>query len=97
MNFIANRLCIGGLDSRINASADELQVGEVIIYSPQDLKANMVATNCEGVDFWGFLCPYNIITRIQQRLKGEETLEELVKHNKYLANLNMYEDESITV
>ena len=51
MDSVADRLCIGRLESRINSGADELQVDEVIIYSPQDLKANMVATNCEGVDF----------------------------------------------
>ena len=51
MDCISDCLCIGRLESRINSGADELQVGEVIIYSPQDLKENMVATNCEGVDF----------------------------------------------
>ena len=30
-------------------------------------------------------------------MKGEENLEEVVKHKKYLAILNMFEDEVITV
>ena len=38
-----------------------------------------------------------MLTPIQKRLKGEETLAEVVKHKKYLAILNMSEDESITV
>ena len=45
----------------------------------------------------GFVYPYNILTRIQQRLKVEETLVEVVKHKKYLAIPNIYEDEAITV
>ena len=49
------------------------------------------------MDFAGFVCPYNILTRIQKRLKGEGTLQEVVKQKKYLARLNMSEDESITV
>ena len=56
MYSITDLLHIDVLESRINASADEMQVGEVIIRSPQDLKAYLVATNCEGVDFGGFLC-----------------------------------------
>ena len=71
MGCITDRLHIDGLESLINAGADELRVCEVIIRSPQDLKANLVANNCEGVDFGGFVCPYNILIRIQQRLKGE--------------------------
>ena len=57
----------------------------------------MVATKCEGVDSGGFTRPYNILTCIQQRLKGEETFVEVVKHKKYLASLNISEDETITV
>ena len=68
-----------------------------IIRSSQYLKSHLVVTNCEGVNFGGFVCPYNILTRIQKILKGEGTLEELVKHNKYLAILKISEDESITV
>ena len=97
MDRIADRLHIDVLESRINAGADELWVGEVIISSPQDLKAYLVATNCEGVDFGRFIFPYNILTHIKQRLKGEETLAEVVKHKKDLASLSMSEDESITV
>ena len=82
MDCITDRLHIGGLESRINAGADELQVSEVIIRSPQYLKTNMVATNGEGVDFGGFVCPSNILTHIQQKLKGKETLAELEKKIK---------------
>ena len=45
------------------------------------------------MDFGDFICPYNILTCIQQRLKGEDTLSEVVKHKKDLASLNMSEDE----
>ena len=74
MDRIADRLFIDILESRINAGTDELQVGGVIISSPQDPKAHLGATNCERVYFGGFVWPYNILTRIKQRLKGEETL-----------------------
>ena len=47
--------------------------------------------------FLRFICPYNILTRIQQRLKGEETLAEVVKCKKYFVIINMSEDEAITV
>ena len=57
MDRITDCLSIDGLDSHINMSADELQFGEVIIRSPQDLKAHLVTTNSEGVDFGGFFCP----------------------------------------
>ena len=95
MDRIADCLWIDGLESHINAGADYLQVSEVIIRSPQYLKAYLVATGGEGVDFGGFVFPYNIITCTQQRLKGEETLSEVVKHKKYLASLTMSEDEAI--
>ena len=97
MDRITYCLCIDGLDSGINSGTDELQVGEIIIRSPQDLKAHLVAADGEGVDFGGFVCHYNILTHIQQRLKVEETLSEVFKHNKYLEILNMSEDEAITV
>ena len=97
MDCIADCICIDGLESCINGSADELWVIEVIISSHQVLKAGLVATNCEGVDFGGFVWPYNILTLIQQRLKSEETLVELVKHKKGLGRLNMYEDTLLTV
>ena len=97
MELIADRLCIDGLDSRINSGTDEMRVGEVIILSPQDLKAHMVATNCGGVYFIDFVCPYNILTCIQHRLKGEETLAEVVKHKKYFSSLKISEYEVIPV
>ena len=93
MYWIADRLFIDGLESLINDGADELRFCEFIIRSPQEIQAHLVATNCEGVDFGGFVWPYNILTRIQQRLKGEETFAELVKHKKDLAILNVSEDE----
>ena len=71
MDCIADRLHIDGLESRINDGTDELRFGDVVIRSPQDLKAHMVATKYEGVYFGGFVFPYNIPTCIQQRLKGE--------------------------
>ena len=57
-----------------------MRVGEVIIRSHQYLKAHLVATKGEGVDFGGFVCLYNILNHTQQELKGEETLAELFKH-----------------
>ena len=74
-----------------------MQVGEVIICSPKDFKAHLVMTNCEGLDFGGFVWPYNILTRIQQRLKGEETLWELVQNKRDMASLKISEDEARTV
>ena len=97
MDSIADFLCIDGLESRINAGADELRVGEVIILSPQYLKAHLVATNCEGVDFGDFFFPYNILTRIKHGLKGEDNLAEVFKHKKDLLSINTSEDETITV
>ena len=49
------------------------------------------------MNFGGFACPYNILTHIKQRLKSEETLAEVFKNKKYLAILNISEDEAITV
>ena len=57
MDRITDCLCIDGIESRINAGADKMQVGEVIIRSPQYLKAHLVATNGEGGNFGGFVCP----------------------------------------
>ena len=65
MDHITYRLRIKGLEACINTSADEMQVDEVVIRSPQDLKAHLVATDGEGVDFGGFVCSYNILTHIQ--------------------------------
>ena len=55
IDCIYDHLCIDGLESCINAGADEMQVGEVIICSPKDFKAHLVMTNCEGLDFGGFV------------------------------------------
>ena len=74
MDRISDRLFIDVLESHINTGTDELQVGGVVICSPKDLKENLVVTNSEGVNFVGFVCPYNILTCIQQRLKSEDTL-----------------------
>ena len=97
MDRIYDRLCIGGLESGINAGADDLRVGEGIIRSPLDLKTHLVATYCEGVDFGGFFYSYNILTCIQQILKGKDNLVELVKHKKYLSGLKMFDDEAMTL
>ena len=51
MDYITDFLRIDGLESRMNTGADEMQVSEVIIHSPQYLKTHLVATNSEGVDF----------------------------------------------
>ena len=50
MDCITDRLHINGIESRINTGANDLQVDEVVIHSPQDLKTHLVATNGEGVD-----------------------------------------------
>ena len=71
MYCIVGQFYTNGLESCYNAGADELQVGEVIIRSTQDLKAHLVATNSEKVHFVGFACPYNILTCIQKRLRDE--------------------------
>ena len=65
MDISADRLCIYGLESRVNSGTDELQVCEVIIRSLQDLKTHLVATDDEGVCFGVFVFPYNILTHIQ--------------------------------
>ena len=96
MDTVSDSLCIDVLESRTNSGANELWVGEVIIRSPQYLKAHLLYTNCEGLNFVGLVCPYNILTRIQQRLEGEDTLTEVVKYKKELSSLKMFEDEAIT-
>ena len=97
INCIADCLFIDGLESFINTVAYKMRLGEVIISFLQDLKSHLVATNREETDFGGFVCPYNIITRIQQILKNEEILAEVGKHKLDLASLNMSEEKSITV
>ena len=90
-------LRIDGLESRLNAGAGELSVGEVIVWSPEDLKAHMFAVQGEASDFVGFLCVYNILTKIHQRIKGEDKMSEVMKHKNNLEILKMSEDEAITV
>ena len=97
MDRITDCLRINGVELRINVGADELQVGEVIICYPQYLKAYLVATDGEGMDFGGFVCPYNILNRIHKRLKGEETLAEIVNQKKDMESINMYKYEAIKV
>ena len=96
MDHIADCPHIDVLESRINDGTDELLVGEVIIWSTQDLKAHLVGNKCEKGYFWGFVFPYNILTCIQYRLKGEETLEEGVKHKKQFSSLKISKYEAIT-
>ena len=57
----------------------------------------MVAVRGEASNFGGLVCVNNILTRINQCIKGEEKMSEVVKHKKYLARLKILEDESITV
>ena len=90
-------LRIDGLESRLNAGAGELSVGEVIVWSPEDLKAHMFAVQGEASDFVGFFCVYNILTKIHQRIKGEDKMSEVMKHKNDLAILKMLEDEAINV
>ena len=56
---ISDCLRIDGLESRLNAGADELAVGEMIVRSPEDLKAHRVAVQGEASKFKGFICVYN--------------------------------------
>ena len=86
---ISDCLRIDSLDSRLNTGSDELQIGEVIERSPEDLKAHMVEVQGEASNFGEFVCVYNIFTRIHQCIKGEETMSEVMKHNKDLASLKM--------
>ena len=94
---ISDCLRVGGFRSRLNAGADELAVGETIVRSHEDLKAHLVSFQGEASDFGGFVCVYNILTRINQLIKGEEKMVEVMKHRKDLERLNMLEDEAITV
>ena len=48
---ISYRLRIDGLDSRLNAGADKLVIGEVVVRSPEDLKAHMVEFQGEAINF----------------------------------------------
>ena len=57
----------------------------------------MVAVQGEVSDFRGFVCVYNILMLIHQRIKGEQTIKEVMKYKKDLARMNMSEDEEITV
>ena len=57
MDSIDGFLRIDVLESCIITGADELQVGEVAIRSPQDLKAHLVATNGGGGEFWVICLP----------------------------------------
>ena len=94
---ISDCLRIDGLESRLNAGADELAVGEMIVRSPEDLKTHIVAVQGEASDFRGLIFVYNILTRIQKRIKGEYKMAEVMKQKKYVASLNMLEYEAITV
>ena len=42
---------IDGFESRLNAGADKISVGEMILCSFEDLKANMVSVQGEASDF----------------------------------------------
>ena len=94
---ISDCLRIDGLESRLNAGADELAVGEMIVRSPEDLKTHIVAVQGEASDFRGLIFVYNILTRIQKRIKGEYKMAEVMKQKKYVASLNMLEYEAITL
>ena len=94
---ISDCLRIDGLGSRLNAGADELDVGETIVRSPEELKEHLVSFQGEASDFGGLVCVYNILTRIHQLIKGEKTMEEVMKNKKDLARLKILEDEAITV
>ena len=53
---ISDRLRIDDLESRLNVGANELAIGEVIVRSPEDLNAHMVAVQVKASDFRGFIC-----------------------------------------
>ena len=57
----------------------------------------MVELKVEASNYGGLVCVYNILTRIYQRIKGEETISEVTKHKRDLEILNMLEDEAITI
>ena len=94
---VSDCLRIGGLESRLNAGADEVAIGEVILRSPEYLKAHTVVVQGGTSDFGVFVCVHNILPRIKQHIKGEKTMAEVMKHNKDLASLKISEDEAITV
>ena len=48
---ISDRLHTDGLESRLNVRADELVIGEVIVRSPENLKAHIVEVQGEASDF----------------------------------------------
>ena len=81
---ISDRLHIDGLESRLNAGNDGLAIGEMIVHSTEDLKAHMVEVQGEAINLGVLFSVYNILTRIQQHIKGEETMAEVMKHNKVL-------------
>ena len=70
---ISDCLRIDGLESRLNAGADELAVGEMIVRSPEDLKAHMVAVQGEASEFGGFVCVHNILTTMVPWLASTAT------------------------
>ena len=56
MKKISYRLRIDGLDSRLNAGADELTIVQVIVRSTEDLKIHMVELQDEASNFGGLIC-----------------------------------------
>ena len=68
--MISDKLRIDGLESRLNAVTDGISIGEVIVYSPEELKAHMIVVQGEASNFGGFVCVHKILTRIHQRIKG---------------------------
>ena len=42
----------------MNTEADELAIGQVIVCSPEDLKAHMVTVQGEASNFGGLVCVY---------------------------------------
>ena len=94
---ISDRLRIDGFESSLNAGADELAIGRVIICSPEDLKSHIVSVQGESRNFGGLICVYNIFTRVHQCNKGGEMMVEVTKHKNDLARLKMLENEAITV
>ena len=53
-DILSDHLCIYGLESRLNAGADEISIGELIVRSPDDPKAHMVEVQGEASNFGGF-------------------------------------------
>ena len=62
---ISYHLHMDGLESILNAGADELAIGEV---SPEDLKAHMAEVQDEESEFGAFMYVYNILMRIHQKI-----------------------------